>query len=117
MTLTEAALLTTTLLAVLGGVWAIIRERNKPRLDLANSDQVRSVVKEYADKSNARRDLRLLQIDNWAFNQVMPWGRDAVVKFDKQGDQLEELAHDLGRHVERIHLAPFPEMPPPLVPD
>jgi hypothetical protein len=117
MSLTEGALLTTTLLAVIGGIWAIIRERNKPRLDLANSDQVRSVVKEYADKSNARRDLRLLQIDNWAFNQVMPWGRSVVAKFDRQGDQLQELANAQGVEVERVHLDPFPEMPPPLLPE
>jgi hypothetical protein len=117
MSLTEITLLLTTLVAVMGGVWAIIRERNKPRLEGATTDQVKSVVKEYADKSNARRDLRLLQIDNWAFNQVMPWGRDAVVKFDKQGDQVEELAEALGRHVDRIHLSPFPEMPAPLLPE
>jgi hypothetical protein len=117
MSLTEISLLVTTLVAIMGGIWAIFRERNKPRLEGATTDQVRSVVKEYADKSNARRDLRLLQIDNWAFNQVMPWGRDAVVKFDKQGDQVQDLATALGRQVERIHLAPFPEMPPPLLPE
>jgi hypothetical protein len=47
----------------------------------------------------------------------MPWGRDAVVKFDKQGDQVQDLATALGRQVDRIHLDPFPEMPPPLLPE
>jgi hypothetical protein len=117
MSITEICLLGTTLVAVVGGPWAIIRERNKPHLDLVNADQVKSVVKKYADESNARRDLRLLQIDNWAFNQVMPWGRSVVAKFDRQGDQLLELAKAQGVEVERIHLDPFPEMPPPLLPD
>lgn len=116
MSPTEIGLLATALVAIVGSAAAIIRDRRKPQLDLANKEQVQSVVKEYADKSNARRDLRLLQIENWAFEKVRPWGRDAVVKFDQQGEQVQDLARALGRTVERIHLEPFPEMPPPLLP-
>lgn len=116
-TLAEMGLIVTTVVTVVGAIAVIVRDRRKPQLDLANRDQVQSVVKEYADKSNARRDLRLLQIENWAFNQVRPWGRDTVVKFDQQSDLVQELARALGRNVDRIHLDPFPEMPPPLLPE
>ncbi len=104
-------------MAIIGAAAAIIRDRRKPQLDLANRDQVQSVVKEYADKSNARRDLRLLQIENWAFNQVRPWGRDTVVKFDRQSDLLHDMAAKLQIEVPVIHLLEFPEMPPPLLPE
>lgn len=116
-TLAEVGLIATTLVTVIGAIAVIVRDRRKPQLDMANRDQVQSVVKEYADKSNARRDLRLLQVENWAFNEVRPWGRDTVLKFDMQGDQVQDLARALGRTVERIHLEPFPEMPAPLLPE
>lgn len=116
MSLTELGLLSTTIIAIVGAAAAIIRDRRKPRVDMANVSQIESVVKEYANKFNAQRDLRQLQVENWAFNQVMPWGRATVVKFDKQGDQLRDLAHKLGVEVAPIHLDPFPEMPPPLLP-
>ncbi|MCG5431259.1 hypothetical protein LV457_03010 [Mycobacterium sp. MYCO198283] len=114
MTWSEAALIITAVASVVGAVWVIVRERRKPTLDLANSDQIKAQVKKISDETNARRDLRVLQLENWAFEKVRPWGRDAVTKFDQQGDLLRELAKAVGREVPVIHLDPFPEMPPPM---
>jgi hypothetical protein len=116
MTLIEFGLLVTPALAIVGAAAAIIRDRRKPAIDSATAKQIESVARDYSNKFNAQRDLRQLQVENWAFNQVMPWGRTTVAKFDKQGDQVRELARALGREVEPIHLDPFPEMPPPLLP-
>ena len=117
MTLAETALLGTTIVAIVGAMAAIVRDRRKPRVDMASASQIESVVKEYADKSNARRDLRLLQVENWAYSQVRPWGWDAVAKFNLQNDMVRVLAVKLGETVPEVHLAPFPEMPPPLLPE
>jgi hypothetical protein len=115
MQLTELVLVATTTVAIVGGVAAVIRERYKPRIDLANSDQVRAQVRKFSEEFNARRDLRQLQVENWAFNQVRPWGRDVVQKFDKQSDLLHGLAARIGVEVPAIHLDAFPEIPPPIL--
>lgn len=122
MTWAEFGMLATALVAIVGAAAAIIRDRRKPQLDQVNSDLVRTEVRKMndeinaeRDRKNARRDLRLLQLDTWAFDKIVPWGRDAVRKFDMQGDQVEELATALGRSVDRIHLDPFPDPPPPIV--
>lgn len=121
MTWAEIGLAATTLVTVTGAVTAIIRDRRKPQLDQVNSDLVRAQVRKMTDEvnaerdlKNARRDLRMLRLDTWAFDKVLPWGRDAVIKFDKQSDLVHELASALGREVESIHLDPFPEPPPPV---
>lgn len=120
MALSEIVLVGTTLLAVATAIATIVRDRRKPELDaaqaehaLVNSDAVKAEIKRQSDVSNARRDLRLLDIENWAFDKVRPWGRDVVTKFDQQGDLLRKMATALGQTVPEIHLEPFPEMPPP----
>lgn len=113
----------TEVLPALGAIGAIaastaawVQSRRKPQLDGANVELIKSTVKESSDKYNARRDLELIRWQTWIFDRVRPWGRDAVIKFDQQGAQLQELATALGRTVEVIHLEPFPEVPAPLPP-
>lgn len=114
MTGTEIALILTTIMTVVGGIAVIIRDHRKTRMD---SDTVRAQVKELTDKSSARRDMRVLQLENWAFDKVRPWGREVVVKYDRQNDTLAEMAKALNISFVPDHLPPFPEMPPPLAPE
>lgn len=119
MQISEIVLVSTTMLAVGTAIAAIVRDRRKPQLDaaqaetaLVNSDAIKAEIKRQSDVSNARRDLRLLDLENWAFEKVRPWGREAVTRFDQQSDVVSELAQALGRTVVPVHLPPFPEMPP-----
>lgn len=120
MSITEWSLLATTAVAVIGAILLGIRERRKPVIDAAtaesivvNSEAIKQEIKRQGDLSNARRDLRLLALEKWGFEDVRPWGRDVVTKFDTQNELVRELATALGRTVPEVRLAPFPEMPPP----
>lgn len=122
MTLAEVGLILTAGGAVLGAVFLAVRERLKPRLDAAqvesivvNSDAIKQDIAKKAALSNAKRDLRLLKLEVWGFEEVMPWGRDVVTKFDQQARLLQEMAAALDRILPDIRLTPFPEMPPPTV--
>jgi hypothetical protein len=121
MSITEYILVVTTVTAALGALSLAIRERRKPELDAAtaenaivNSESVKQEIKKQSDLSNARRDLRLLALERWGFDEVRPWGRDVVTKFDLLSDLLRaELWAQGHKDMPDVHLTPFPEMPPP----
>lgn len=120
MPTTEIGLWVTATVALLGAVWAIVRDRRKPQLDaaqaentLVNSDAVKAEIKRQSDESNLRRDLRVLDLENWAWEKVRPWGRHVVVTFEKMCDLMREDRTALGLEMPEIHLDEFPEMPPP----
>lgn len=120
MSVTEWILIATTITAAVGAFSLAIRERRKPELDAAqaasavvNSESIKQEIKKQSDLSNARRDIRLLALEQWGFDQVRPWGRDVVTKFDLIADLLKAELWEQGKAMPEIHLAPFPEMPPP----
>lgn len=121
MSPTEYLLIATTVVTAIGALSLAIRERRKPELDAAqvenamvNSESIKSEIKKQSDLSNARRDLRLLALEKWGFDEVRPWGRDVVTKFDLLSDLLRaELWAQGHKEMPDIHLTPFPEMPPP----
>lgn len=130
MQLNEAIYILTTVTVLIGAAAAIIRERRKPQLDaaqaenaLVNSESVKATIKQMTDKANAMRDqanamrdLHMLALEDWAFEEVRPWGREVVVKYDKQNDLLRELGKRVDVDVPEDHLPPFPEMPARLFP-
>lgn len=130
MQLNEIVYILTTIGAIGVAVAAIIRDRRKPALDsaqaentLVNSESVKATIREMTDQANAKRDqanamrdLHLLQLEDWAFEEVRPWGREVVRKYDKQNDMLRELGARLDVDVPEDHLPPFPEMPGRLFP-
>lgn len=102
--------------AILIAVFAWIQNRRKPKLDEATTENIRQTVKKQADENNARRDRRLLDLEKWGFERVMPWGRTAVAVVDKMCDLIREDRATLGLEMPEIYLPPFPDMPPPLDP-
>jgi hypothetical protein len=121
VTITEYVLIAAAVIPAIGALTLAIRERRKPELDAAqiesaivNSESIKQEIKNKSDLSNARRDIRLLALEKWGFEEVRPWGRDVVVKFDLMADLLRaELWSQGHKEMPDIHLTPFPEMPPP----
>lgn len=119
MTSTEIGLWITTVVAVIGAVWAIIRERNKPELDaaqaqnaLVNSDSVKATIQKMSDESNMVRDIRILDLEKWG-DKMRPWMREVRDKFDQLCDLLRQELSANGRDMPDIHLSEPPEFPPP----
>jgi hypothetical protein len=52
-------------------------------------------------------------LERWGFDEIRPWGRDTVQKFDTMSDILKAELWARGKEMPDIRLFPFPEMPPP----
>ena len=91
---------------------AVVQKRRAPQLDEANIDLIKSEVKESSDKYHAERDLELVQWQSYVFNQIRPWGRNAVLLWDRRDDQFREMARKLGLVFPEEHLPAFPDPPP-----
>lgn len=113
-------LVATTISALAVAVAGIVRDRRKPQLDdaqaehvLVNSSSVKATIKKMADDSNMARDRRIIDLEDYLFNQVRPWARDVVVKFDMVSDLLRAELWTRTKDMPDIHIKPFPEMPEP----
>lgn len=103
---------------LIGAVWALVRDRRKPTLDAASTDQIKAQVKKSAEEYGARRDLQFLRLENWAFQEVRPWGRAMVVRDELMMDMLVKAYEKLELPLPEIPpLLPMPEMPPPIAAD
>jgi len=112
MTLSDVALYVVPTLAVLlsGATLAVSiwRDRNKPPLDEAT-------VKDLNNRLNARRDKRVLDLENWA-DKLRPYLRGVKVRDDMMCDLIREAYTKLGLPMPEIApLADPPEMPQPVL--
>lgn len=116
---TEYIPIAVSIVSVLAVVAGIIRDRRKPDLDqaqatsaLVNSDSVKQQIKRMSDESNARRDLRILDLEEWA-DAMRPWASDAQAKFAMLAEMIRAELWDRGRPMPDIDLLPPPKFPPP----
>lgn len=79
---TEYIPIAAAIVAILVSIAGVIRERRKPALDaaqansaLVNSDAVKQQIKKMSDESNVRRDLRILDLEEWA-DAMRPWSSE-----------------------------------------
>lgn len=84
---------------------AIWRDRNKPELDEAT-------VRELNNKLNARRDRRVVVLEDWA-DVMRQWVRDAQETFKEMCGVIREDRETLGKPMPDIHLPEPPKLPPP----
>lgn len=119
MSLTEWVPLAAAFVAIAATLAGIIRDRRKPELDSAqaesaivNSSSVKLQIKKMSDESNNRRDLRILDLENWG-DDMRAWGREVRATFDKICDLMREDRRALNLEMPEIHLSEPPEFPPP----
>jgi adenylate kinase len=120
MSLTEWFSVSTAVLAVAVAVAGIVRDRRKPELDAAqaesaivNSSSVKQQIKRMSDESNMRRDLRILDLENWA-DLMRPWASRAKERDDLIFDTIREDRRRLGLEMPHFPaLPPVPAFPPP----
>lgn len=112
MTLTEVALILTAGGSLALTVWTIVKERRKPQLDEAQTRAVQVEVARSSAELNASRDLRVLDLEQWA-DKMKPWTREVRDKFEMVCELLKEERWAVGKSMPEIHLPPPPEPPPP----
>jgi hypothetical protein len=101
-------------------VYTIWRDRRKPTLDLAqaqqtiaSSAQVKATIQRMSDETNAARDLRIWDLEQYA-DKMRPWVRLVVERFDQVRDLMRWEFESNGRVVPFIEdIPPPPELPPP----
>lgn len=106
----------TTLLAIITAIAAIVKDRRKPDLDAAaiestviNSAKVKAEIKSRAQQENFRRDLRILDLEEWG-EQVRPY-LSQVAERDNQ--MLTLIREDRVRcKLPMPDIAPLPPPPP-----
>ena len=116
---TEYVPIAVSIVSVLAVIAGIVRDRRKPDLDqaqatsaLVNSDSVKQQIKRMSDESNARRDLRILDLEEWA-DLMRPWASDAQAKFAMLAEMIRAELWDKGKRMPDIELMPPPKFPPP----
>lgn len=120
MSLTEWVSISAAAIAIAGAFAGIVRDRRKPALDeaqatsaLVNSDSVKAQIKRMSDESNIRRDLRILDLEQWA-DLMRPWASRAKERDDICFDLIREDRKRLGLDMPYIpELPPVPTFPPP----
>jgi hypothetical protein len=106
---------------------AYAQNRRKPKVDesqvevneasvkhtLVTSDTVRGELRKMNDQFNLRRDLELADFRTWAYDQTLPWYRLVQQRWDEREKLICDMAAQLDRQIEPIHLPDFPQPPPP----
>lgn len=120
MSTSELLLSGTSIISCVGAVILTINNRRKPVLDTAtaqkafvDSDAVKQEIKRMSEESNIRRDLRILDLENWG-EDMRPW----VFAIKERNDVLYALIREdrkmLGLDMPDIPpLPPTPIFPPP----
>lgn len=114
--ITEYAPVLAALAAVIAALQAWRISRNKPKVDEATAEQIKTEIlkeQEAAQQEralgNARRDRYLVRLENWAYARVRPAWHKAVEQNDEQNRLLVQLASRAG--------LPFTPKPMPELPD
>ena len=113
---TEYVPIAVSIVSVLAVIAGIVRDRRKPDLDqaqatsaLVNSDSVKQQIKRMSDESNARRDLRILDLEEWA-DVIRPWASRVKERDDIIFETIREDRRRLG--LEMPYIPPLPPVPP-----
>lgn len=94
---------------------ALVRDWRKPSIDKVTGAKLRTEVNKAVDEREERLGLRAARIEDWAFEEVRPWGRSVVVRDEFVMDLLVKAYEKLGMTMPPIPpLLPMPELPPPL---
>lgn len=120
MSTTEYLSFAAAVVAIGVAIAGAVKDRRKPVLDAAqaesaivNSDSVKQQIKRMSDESNMRRDLRILDLEQWG-DRVRPYLRIVAQRFDELCDLIREDREKLDLPMPNIEpLPPAPEMPPP----
>lgn len=120
MSLSEVLPTLAATVAVLVAIAGVIANRRKPALDeaqatsaLVNSDSVKVQIKRMSDESNIRRDLRILDLEQWA-DLMRPWASRAKERDDMVFELIREDRKRMGLDMPFIPaLPPVPAFPPP----
>jgi N-methylhydantoinase A/oxoprolinase/acetone carboxylase beta subunit len=103
--------------ALLAAVQAWRVSRNKPQVDEATAEKIKSEISKEQESAqqeralgNAKRDRYLVRLENWAYTKVRPAWHKAVVQNDEQNRLLVELA---ARAELEFTPKQLPELPDP----
>lgn len=120
MSLTEWIPIAASCIAIVGAAAAILRDRKKPDLDeaqaksaLVNSDSVKQQIRKMSDESNARRDLRVLDLEEWA-DKMRPWTYQVRDRYERLQELVKDMLWAEGKKMpEDMGLPEPPPFPPP----
>lgn len=115
---TEYGPVLAALAAVIAALQAWRVSRNKPKVDDATAEKIKTeILKEQETAQheralgNAKRDRYLVRLENWAYRSVRPWSHQAVGIIDGQNIALAELCSKEGIPFEQKHLPELPDPP------
>lgn len=126
MSLSEVFLAAAAILSAVGALGAVFYKRRQPELDqataahqLVSSDAVKTEIERSSRALNAARDLRVLDLENWA-DEMRPWVYGVRTRDDMMCDLIKKAYEKLQMPIPDIPELPdtpkFPEPRPVLKP-
>lgn len=111
----NVALWSGIILALIAALTALYRDWRKPSVDKITGAKLRTEVNKAVDEREERLGQRATRIEDWAFEEVRPWGHSVVVRDEFVMGLLIKAYEELKLPMPPIPpLLPMPKLPPPL---
>lgn len=116
MTGGEIILAVTAIISAGVAIFALLREwrrdRLKPTVDIATTDQLRSTVKQMAEETNRARDYRIWQLEGYVDLDRI-WHREMIKIVEQLRDLLQVEMTRTAMQMPEIPIPAPPEIPAP----